>query len=132
MTVVTVDGIERIGKLMTPSLPKGCVTVTPAEWADISRTIDYRMDNWAGIDQIVRVHDGRVLAYSKGRGDQGLIWLHPDFAREIEKCKTCGGDGYDPDQSNPNEYEIRTNTPRACDDCWGSGQANASQEDELS
>lgn len=36
-------------------------------------------------------------------------------------CHRCGGDGYDPDQSNPTYEQLVNCDPRACEHCNGSG-----------
>lgn len=39
-----------------------------------------------------------------------------------EVCQRCGGDGYDPDQSNPTYEQLVNNDPRTCQDCDGHGK----------
>ena len=81
-TLVQVAALERFPKLMTLEPSKSDIEITPEQFEDISRTIDYRMDKWCGYDAII--YRKERIGYALWRGPTGRIWLTAAFAKSIK------------------------------------------------
>jgi hypothetical protein len=91
MEPVIVDGICYIGKLINvwPHNLENYTQVSAAEFDDIMKTIDYRMDTYSDcstveISKQISGYDKHRLGYIKGRDADALILLRNDFLARIK------------------------------------------------